>query len=99
MTSGRRRRERNDAAGGHQKNRERFGLHADYLNVERAPAPVREPRGPCPHGVGPMKILALVVLCLGAFGGLLPIALYFGDEALSSQDPRGMRRLTLSDWL
>ena len=46
-----------------------------------------------------MKNLTMLVLCLGAFGGLLPIALYFGDEVLSSQEPPGMQHLTLSDWL
>ena len=46
-----------------------------------------------------MKILALLVLCLGAVGGLLPIALYFDDEVLFRQRPPRMQRLTLSDWL
>jgi hypothetical protein len=45
-----------------------------------------------------MKILALLVLCLGAFGILLPIALYF-DGILSSQDAPYMRELTLADLL
>ena len=46
-----------------------------------------------------MKILALLVFCLGMFGVLLPIALYFDGEVLSRQDPPGMQHLTLSDWL
>jgi hypothetical protein len=46
-----------------------------------------------------MKLLALVVLCLGAFGIVLPAALYFGDRVLSSGDPPNMQDLTLSDWL
>jgi hypothetical protein len=46
-----------------------------------------------------MKILALLVLCLGAFGIVLPAALYFGDRVLSSGDAPYMRELTLSDLL
>ncbi|HEY7153401.1 MAG TPA: hypothetical protein VH575_05535 [Gemmataceae bacterium] len=46
-----------------------------------------------------MRIFALLVLCLGAFGVLWPIALYFDEEVLSRQDPPDMRHLTLSDWL
>jgi hypothetical protein len=46
-----------------------------------------------------MKILAMLVLCLGAVGVLWPFALYFDEEVLSRQDPPGMQHLTLSDWL
>ena len=46
-----------------------------------------------------MKTLALLVLCLGALGVLLPIALYFDEEVLSSQGSPGKPRLTLTDWL
>jgi hypothetical protein len=46
-----------------------------------------------------MKILVLLVLCLGAVGVLWPIALYFDEEVLSRQDPPAMQHLTLSDWL
>jgi hypothetical protein len=82
-----------------------------YLNVERAPARARRtarpangnvaarPRGLYSRGVGPMKTLALLVLCLGALGVLWPIVLYFDEEVLSRQDPPGMQHLTLSDWL
>jgi hypothetical protein len=43
-----------------------------------------------------MKIVTLLVLCLGAFGVLLPIAFYVNDEVLGSP---GRQHLTLSDWL
>jgi hypothetical protein len=46
-----------------------------------------------------MKILTMLVLCLGAFGVLLPIALYFDEEVLSQQGSPGKPRLTLTDWL
>jgi hypothetical protein len=81
------------------------------LNVERALVWARRtarlangnvaarPHGLYSHGVGPMKILALLVLCLGTFGVLLPIALDFDEEVLSRQGSPGRQRLTLSDWL
>jgi hypothetical protein len=46
-----------------------------------------------------MKSLGLLVFFLGAFGILLPAALYFGDEILSKYESPGVERLTLSDWL
>ncbi len=46
-----------------------------------------------------MKILALLVLCLGIFAVLLPAALYLSDEILPNPESPYMQRLTLSDWL